>query len=167
MQKFRKKPVVIEAEQFREAHTPWPEGVKNMELGGVDEDDVGYTYKGPGVNTLEGPHAVSEGDWIIKGLKGELYPCKPDIFELSYDAEPDALEETDVTLKSLMLRAMNGGGRLISSNDLREAQIADARADGRMAVIEDGTGWVLLPWSRRTAQEAARDGAADPDKFAS
>lgn len=37
------------------------------------------------ISTLEGPLQVSEGDWIITGVKGERYPCKPDIFEMTYD----------------------------------------------------------------------------------
>lgn len=38
------------------------------------------------IRTLEGHHEVSPGDWIITGVKGERYPCKPDIFELTYEA---------------------------------------------------------------------------------
>ena len=37
------------------------------------------------VPTLEGDHIASPGDWIIRGVKGELYPCKPDIFAMTYD----------------------------------------------------------------------------------
>ena len=39
------------------------------------------------IHTLEGNHSALIGDWIIKGVKGEFYPCKPDIFELTYEAE--------------------------------------------------------------------------------
>jgi hypothetical protein len=38
------------------------------------------------IGTLEGPHEVTPGDWIIRGVKGEFYPCKPDIFEATYEA---------------------------------------------------------------------------------
>jgi hypothetical protein len=38
------------------------------------------------IETLEGNHIVSIGDWIIQGVKGEFYPCKPDIFEMTYEA---------------------------------------------------------------------------------
>ncbi len=42
------------------------------------------------VGTMEGQHIASKGDWIIRGIKGELYPCKPDIFDATYDpAQPD------------------------------------------------------------------------------
>lgn len=71
--KFRKKPVVIEAMQFI-VNTPdwWPLGVY--------KDGDSYA-----IDTLEGPLRVSEGDWIITGIKGERYPCKPDIFEATYE----------------------------------------------------------------------------------
>jgi hypothetical protein len=42
----------------------------------------------PYIRTLEGNMYVMPGDWIIKGVKGEFYPCKPDIFELTYEAVP-------------------------------------------------------------------------------
>lgn len=41
------------------------------------------------IDTLEGGHNVCPGDWIIKGVKGEFYPCKPDIFELTYEPADD------------------------------------------------------------------------------
>ncbi len=72
--KFRKKPVVVEAEQFWPGTEPWPDGVKGC---------VGYPFW---VDTLEGDHhIVLPGDWIITGVKGEKYPCKPDIFETTYE----------------------------------------------------------------------------------
>jgi hypothetical protein len=71
--KFRKKPVVIEATQWFK-HGDHPLVVQN---GGRD---TGW------IKTLEGGHIVTPGDWIITGVKGEHYPCKPDIFEATYDA---------------------------------------------------------------------------------
>lgn len=91
MPKFRKKPVVIEAFQFtteaRWNYNSWPEwlviawGGPYREPGSFYVDDTKY-YLG----TLEGEHRVSDGDWIIRGVKNELYPCKPDIFEATYEA---------------------------------------------------------------------------------
>ena len=76
MKKFRKKPVVIEAMQFIENTVDgWPSGVYK------DDEREGFA-----IDTLEGKYIVSEGDWIITGIKGERYPCKPDIFELTYEA---------------------------------------------------------------------------------
>ena len=85
MSKFRKKPVVIEAKQW------FNHGDHSM-VEPYDPEKAGAYIKGPGphgwVKTLEGGHIVSPGDWIIKGVKGEFYPCKPDIFAATYDATP-------------------------------------------------------------------------------
>lgn len=74
--KFRKKPVVVEAEQFWENSVDgWPLGVyKNS------SSPTGFA-----IDTLEGSYHVTEGDWIITGVKGEKYPCKPDIFFATYE----------------------------------------------------------------------------------
>ena len=56
--KFRKKPIVIEARELGEAMT---------------------------IDTLEGTLTGEPGDWLIRGIKGELYPCKPDIFQATYE----------------------------------------------------------------------------------
>lgn len=74
--KFRKIPVVIEAEQFFADKKPWPAGVLFM---------AGHSTLGFHVETLEGRLHVSDGDWIITGVKGKQYPCKPDIFEMTYE----------------------------------------------------------------------------------
>ena len=87
--KFRKKPAVIEAMQFN--------GFDDYLLAVAWMKNCGDTwalanevyYKTPIMisNTLEGAMAATPGDWIIRGIKGEFYPCKPDIFEATYDAE--------------------------------------------------------------------------------
>lgn len=83
MAKYRKKPVVIEAEQFRGGHmaSGWPDCICRCEAIEPNSDGVGW----PHVHTMEGPLKVSEGDWIITGVKGEKYPCKPDIFAMTYE----------------------------------------------------------------------------------
>ena len=96
MAKYRKKPVVIEAEQWQEVLGI--EGSKEHHLSvghfrnpKVSDDKVcklcsrTMFYHG-WVDTLEGGHIVCPGDWIITGVKGERYPCKPDIFEATYEA---------------------------------------------------------------------------------
>ncbi len=86
MAEYRKKPVVIEAEQFFPDHKPWPEGVEQYNRNQTETTEgatsVWYGWRIP---TLEGPHLVTPGDWIITGVKGERYPCKPDIFEATYE----------------------------------------------------------------------------------
>lgn len=75
--KYRKKPIVIEAVQFTEAIAT------RMEM--VEELGVKLRVTGFGIDTLEGYMHVSIGDWIITGIKGERYPCKPDIFDATYE----------------------------------------------------------------------------------
>lgn len=75
MPKFRKKPVVIEAVQWF-GHEPWVEGMETHPRG---------DFSGPCIKTLEGYMAVRSGDWIITGIVGEKYPCKPEIFEKTHE----------------------------------------------------------------------------------
>jgi len=97
--KVRKKPVVVEAEQFFPDKLPWPDGVKKipedvprrMHYLFCFDGNVHSNYEkiierlGYYIETLEGPFEVTPGDWIITGVNGEKYPCKPDIFEKTYE----------------------------------------------------------------------------------
>lgn len=94
MPKFRKKPVVIEAIQFNSPESAkqiieWSAGA--VTDGGTEvrncsaENPDGFDYPCLRIATLEGTHTASVGDWIIQGIKGEFYPCKPDIFEQTYE----------------------------------------------------------------------------------
>jgi hypothetical protein len=100
-QKFRKKPVVIEAMQLR--WDTWSEicdfvtkpyfdrGVyldsqtKEELPEGAMSSTLGLRINTLESNALTGSLLASQGDWIIKGVKGEFYPCKPDIFEATYE----------------------------------------------------------------------------------
>ena len=75
--KYKKKPIVIEAIQYTSENR---EEIK--EFAGADFLDWKANFA---IDTLEGQMLISKGDWIIKGIKGEFYPCKPDIFEKTYD----------------------------------------------------------------------------------
>lgn len=77
MPKFVKKPVVIEA-WCNLDDSPFPDWVSNAETG---REPGGVIL----IETLEGTMRAQMGDWIIKGVKGEVYPCKPDIFEATYE----------------------------------------------------------------------------------
>lgn len=92
MCKYRKKPVVIEAKQWK--------GNNHREMYDFLTDDVDGYIQASGDNfyidhdkvvgglvikTLEGEHIANSGDFIIKGVNGEFYPCKPDIFEKTYE----------------------------------------------------------------------------------
>lgn len=80
MARFRKKPVVIEAFEYRAGEQ------RNEVAQDVVEGRVRYTEEGAMlIYTLEGVMEAKPGDWIIRGVKGELYPCKPDIFAATYE----------------------------------------------------------------------------------
>jgi hypothetical protein len=87
MSEFRKKPVVVEAVQLDPtgAHRfKLPEGVTGRQ--GAGADNWGYDGCTFWVDTLAGRMEAKPFDWIITGVKGERYPCKPDIFETIYEA---------------------------------------------------------------------------------
>lgn len=93
---YKKKPVVIQAIQLTWENwndicnfvtAPWfKRGVYVDEDGKVTED--GTKRLGLEIETLEGTHLAIENDYIIKGIKDEFYPCKPEIFEASYELVP-------------------------------------------------------------------------------
>jgi hypothetical protein len=79
--RYRKKPVVITAVQWNGDM----DAVKAVH--GRDFPTYGPPHDGAlRIETLEGDHACLRGDWIICGVKGEFYPCKPDIFAATYEA---------------------------------------------------------------------------------
>lgn len=83
--KFRKKPVVIDAYQLPATGEDVPESFHEW------CEEVGFEHFESGrhesliIPTLEGTMEASPGDWIIKGVAGEFYPCKPDIFAATYE----------------------------------------------------------------------------------
>jgi len=86
--KYRKKPVVIEAVQWqgKYSHPPeWPDWFRDAVQSGILHNDE-QNPKVLLVNTFEGPLTAQPDDWIIQGVKGELYPCKPDIFAATYES---------------------------------------------------------------------------------
>ena len=85
IRKFRKKPVVIEAWQFTVIDANNPKAIESWCGGKVRGMAFGPENRYIQIQTLEGEMEGSVGDWIIKGMKGEFYPCKPDIFEMTYE----------------------------------------------------------------------------------
>ena len=81
--KFRKKPVVIEAEKY--TNTNDREIMDWARLNGVRIFHSDSDPRNLFVETLEGNMIAQPGDWIIRGIKGEFYPCKPEIFEATYE----------------------------------------------------------------------------------
>jgi len=100
--KYRKKPVVIEAFIFNPDAEMWPDWLDtyppvrstsysevNKLIGttGCSKEPPYWNWDRIGViETLEGPHLVCPGDYVIKGVKGEYYSCKPDIFQMTYES---------------------------------------------------------------------------------
>lgn len=103
MSRYRKLPVVIEAHQWFK-NGDHPDDFSERGRGGLTEGKIVRYYRHPDfpgptvcdrcgqtlhihgwIDTLEQGHRVCPGDWIIKGVKGELYPCKPDIFAATYE----------------------------------------------------------------------------------
>jgi hypothetical protein len=87
--KFRKKPVTIEAAQVRHllhrAKNDWsclPEWIKAA----YEDHQVVFGDKAIHIQTSEGEMRADIDDWVIRGVKGEIYPCKPDIFEMTYES---------------------------------------------------------------------------------
>lgn len=86
--KFRKKPIVIEAVHYIGGGNMEPRGAVPEWIWRAFSDGTLRATNGMDpllVETVEGPLTVSPGDWIIQGVQGELYPCKPDIFDATYD----------------------------------------------------------------------------------
>lgn len=89
--KYRKKPVVIDAIQFDgsgESCTAVTEFLGGSYAGGHRWKST--TNDGGWITTLEGDMEFRPGDWIIRGVAGEFYPCRSDIFEATYEPAPDA-----------------------------------------------------------------------------
>lgn len=86
MPQFRKKPIVIDAYKLTKANVDdlslWCGGRAIVEIDALNDE---LEYVGINIPTLEGVMRASEGDYIIKGVKGEFYPCKPDIFNATYE----------------------------------------------------------------------------------
>ena len=92
MARYRKKPVVIEAYHWVESHSrhnsdEWPEWLRRADDSDASQPGAFFRLADKLlISTLEGNHEVGDGDWIIQGIAGELYPCKPEIFEATYEA---------------------------------------------------------------------------------
>lgn len=90
MNDYRKKPVVIQAVQLR--WDTWNEICEFVGVGKIADGRPEGVVRADGkiemaIPTLEGVHTARENDWIIRGVRGELYPCKPDIFEMTYELD--------------------------------------------------------------------------------
>jgi len=89
--KYRKRPVIIEAEQFYPIENMSDPGFKVSNIDAVEKDPWWkfWSKTGWSIKTLEGRHEVTQGDWIITGVENEKYPCKPSVFEKTYEKVDD------------------------------------------------------------------------------
>ncbi len=83
--KYRKKPVEVEAMQYTEEKRDEVIRWCDCQHTSIDEDGAEYELENLRIHTLEGKMMARLGDYIIKGVQGEFYPCKPDIFEATYE----------------------------------------------------------------------------------
>jgi hypothetical protein len=82
---YRKKPVVIEAFQIEGDGQSMSSEMHGL-IKNSDRQILVWPDGSISIETLEGSMSANPGDWIIRGVKGEFYPCKPDIFAATYDA---------------------------------------------------------------------------------
>lgn len=139
---YRKKPVVIEAVRFRGSSSDvaaiekWIQGEEYIEPQVCTRDICTFD-----IDTLEGTMVAQPGDWIIKGVKGEFYPVKPEIFEMTYekaDPKPVELHPTDPDL--VAINDVNLFARLIGlwhSNHLKRAEHVLTLPEGVQMQLDD------------------------------
>jgi len=93
--KFKKKPIIVEAKQVTsdsiDEIADWCAGGKRFPVCASNPNlfaaaGIDFLHPYISIQTLEGEMKALLGDWVIKGVKGEFYPCKPDIFEATYEA---------------------------------------------------------------------------------
>ncbi len=88
--RFKNKPKIIDALQFNGSVESYEEIRTHFDL---DHKTAGrFVFNSFDIKTLEGPLKVMPGDWVIKGIRSEFYPCKPDIFERSYELIDDTIK---------------------------------------------------------------------------
>ena len=127
--KFRKKPVVIDAMRFE----------TNNDDGSCLDEIVAWIKESGGdafhdgtdliIHTLEGDMRADVGDIIIKGVKGEFYPCKPDIFEKTYEIEPEFCGPPSDADSYRIYIAVTKGQHILEADNRNEADLIDRTND--------------------------------------
>lgn len=136
--KYKKKPVAVEAFQY-DGDLKGADGkyyVPDWAAEAYEKGIMYYDLTELFINTLEGTHHVSVGDYIIQGLKGELYPCKPDIFVKTYDVLTGDKPETNSisrVLEMLHEIADNGSDMILVAD---KPEYYDGYEDGALKAIE-------------------------------
>jgi hypothetical protein len=147
MSQYRKKPVVIEAFQLGIDYMPdwFMDAVTAHEviLHGSSSGFYHMADTNADIHTLEGRHHANYGDYIIRGVKGELYPCKPDIFDMTYD---------------MVGRPKTNADRIRAMSDEELAEFLDtceARGYQDSSIARDSSGHLIamLEWLQQPAEE--------------
>lgn len=165
MAKYRKRPVTIDAVQW------WQDGdhpaVKRNVIpeGGTHPPLIWANEGEPYIETLEGNHLVRVGDWIITGVAGEHYPCRPDIFEKTYESsDTDCLmipADDWQSINDQLIAAKTRAVELEAELDAKHAKLVEVadkyRALRDDAIVFDEIGPVAPPEEIARRQKAARD----------
>ncbi len=151
--RFTKKPVTIEAVQWDGTKS----GIAAIEAAfpGIDTCALSSNLHREEVThwrirTLENGHVVSPGDWIIRGVKGEFYPCKPDIFAATYDPTALSLPTQAEPAAQEAVAWLHTGGHLQGRNPMWEKGVAEAYTHAK--------GWTPLYATPPASQEQAEPG---------
>ena len=140
MAKFRKKPIVIEAFKW----TGGPDQVEDPTwiVAAIAAGIVWFDGKRLGIHTLEGDMKANPGDWIIQGVKGEIYPCKPDVFEATYDLAGEDLGHVEILAREVVT---DGGDKRVGMSYLvyLSDQSSEVMAEAWLILGDDGTAEAL------------------------
>ena len=150
MKKFVKKPVVIEACQFDGANITEVENFVGKKLPTVISSNEDTQLVIP---TLEGDMKASKGDYIIKGVNGEFYPCKPDVFEKTYDVVENAERQQTFGEKAVGI-TFNPSG----SDEVYEAKILAAKQIDLLEKVHNkatDNGKAMSSWIRNVLRTQA------------
>ena len=151
MQKFVKKPVVIEAVEYNGANKEEIEAFVGKKL-----DTVYTELKEPlelKIPTLEGDMKASKGDWVIKGVNGEFYPCKPDVFEKTYDVVESGVREQTFGEKAVGITFNPSGTDEVHEAKMLAAKQIDLLEKVHNKVTDDGK--AMSSWVRNVLRTQA------------
>lgn len=127
MPRYRKKPVVIEAMQLTKKNV-----TEVMTWVGEDATAVAQTFdEGINISTKEGVMLARYGDYIIRGVHGEHYPCKPDIFEQTYESMEETWEVTRANAEEIVRRLRALDFSAWHNTEAKRVEYADNLADFR------------------------------------
>lgn len=148
---YRKKPVEVEAHLFTGATTSKGQIEKWIDSG-VWQDKEVHTqdYRTMEINTLEGTMTAEPGDYIIKGIKGEFYPCKPDIFRATYEPVGDTGRDPGIyPSKSVMT-----GDEILFCGKTYTVTSAGVLGENIILALNDGTVMPVRPDTSITVTKA-------------